>query len=95
MTLDRIDNDGDYSPENCRWATASDQNSNRDDNRLITYEGKTLTITQWAAELGVSPRLLDGRTRYGWSVKDTLTVPSGGRRGQSVGSGKKAGRTGA
>jgi hypothetical protein len=53
MTLDRIDNDKGYSPENCRWATKQQQVRNTRSNVRITYEGRTQTMTEWAEELGI------------------------------------------
>ena len=52
-TLDRIDNQKDYSPENCRWATMKQQQNNKRTNRFITLEGVTKTVTEWAETLGI------------------------------------------
>lgn len=73
-TLDRIDNDGDYSPENCRWADVSTQSINRSTNRVISFRGKTQRITQWADELGVNVSILCKRFSRGWSVEEVLTT---------------------
>jgi len=53
MTLDRKDNDEDYSPNNCRWATWVEQNNNRTVNRLLTINGETKTVAQWVPLLGM------------------------------------------
>ena len=84
-TLDRIDNDGDYEPTNCRWASVVAQNENRINNRPLTFEGRTLCVTAWARELGVKPALLFSRIRDGWSTEDALTKPSQGYRGRPAG----------
>ena len=75
-TLDRIDNGGPYAPHNCRWATRAEQNRNSRRNRLIAFNGITLTITDWAQRLGFDGQLIRTRLdRCGWSVERALTTP--------------------
>lgn len=78
-SLDRIDNEKGYSPENCRWATARQQNRNTTRNRRVTFEGRTLCVTEWAAELGMPPKTLALRFARGWSPERALTTPVGYR----------------
>lgn len=61
MTLDRIDPNGDYCPENCRWATPFQQSRNRRNSRMLTHKGMTLTVTEWARALGISTSAMVGR----------------------------------
>lgn len=61
LTLDRIDVNKGYSPENCRWVSMEVQQNNKRNNRLITYKGKTQTIAQWSREVGIPFKTIQGR----------------------------------
>lgn len=72
LTIDRIDNDKGYSPDNCRWADKETQDSNKRTNRYITYKGVTKTATQWAKVLGVHPESILSRMRKNLPKEDVL-----------------------
>jgi hypothetical protein len=74
-TLERVDNDGHYELGNVRWATREDQQNNRRANQYITFKGKTLNITQWAQELGVSRSTLYNRIARGWCDDRVVSEP--------------------
>lgn len=75
MTLDRIDNDGPYCPENCRFVTWEEQHTRKSSSVYFEYNGKKLTIAQWSREIGISWNTLDGRIRRGWSTEKALNTP--------------------
>ncbi len=75
LTLDRIDTDKGYEPGNCRWATYQEQNRNKTNGTRLTFNGETLSVTNWAERLGVDRATLFSRIQLGWSVEDTLTKP--------------------
>lgn len=76
LTLERIDNNGGYSRENCRWATRQEQGQNKRNNVFIFHLGHTKTLTQWAREYGISDNLLRTRFVYGgWTIERALNTP--------------------
>lgn len=74
--IERINNNGNYSKENCKWATHIEQARNRRSTHFLTYKGKTLTCTEWARKLGGEDHLVLSRiNNYGWSIKKSVTTP--------------------
>lgn len=75
LTIDRIDVNGNYCPENCRWVEFKEQMNNTRRNRFLTFKGETKTVAQWSEELSIKPATLYTRLNKGWSVEKTLTTP--------------------
>lgn len=71
-TIERIDNDAGYSPENCRWATRKEQARNMRRNRRLEIDGRVLCISEWAEVVGVKPYVISWRLRKNWTDREAV-----------------------
>lgn len=75
LTIDRINVNGDYSPENCRWVNMQVQSNNRRNNHLIEINGEIKTLREWSDVFGISQHTVQCRIQRGWETTTALTTP--------------------
>src|SRR3990167_3975669 len=75
LTIERIDNNGNYCKENCKWATRAEQARNARRTRLITFQNQTLCLVDWAKKIGIKRATLSNRLNlYNWPIEKALTI---------------------
>lgn len=79
-SLDRIDNNGNYEPSNVRWADSKTQQRNKANNRLVEYQGETMTLIEASEKSGIGYGTLQRRIRLGWAAEDLFKPVKGGRK---------------
>ena len=80
-SIERKDSLKGYEPGNCIWATAQEQANNRSTNHLLTFNGESMTLSQWSSRTGIKEHTIGARiNRYGWTVEAALSTPTQGQQ---------------
>ena len=74
-SIERIDVNKGYEPNNCKWIQMAEQAKNKRSNVTLSLHGRSMILADWAKETGISEATISARIRYGWSVEDALTKP--------------------
>lgn len=80
-TIDRINVNGNYEPSNCRWVAMKIQNLNKRNNKILSLNGESHTISEWEKITGIGNHLIAKRLKLGWSIEKTLTTPIKTKKG--------------
>lgn len=75
LTIDRIDNNGNYEPSNCRWISEFEQQQNRTNTHIVNYNGQKFTLSQLAREYKIKPNVLERRIKSGWDIEKAIFEP--------------------
>lgn len=79
-SIERIENDKGYSPDNCKWATRIEQANNTRVNRFVEYKGQTKTLSEWCRELNLNYDMVEGRlNKWKWNIIDAFEIPRYGK----------------
>lgn len=89
LTIDRINVNGDYCPENCRWISPLEQSKNKSNSINIEINGETKILSDWAREYGIGKDTVRHRIKCGWDIIDALTIPPNGNRIKVKGKGEE------
>lgn len=86
LQLDRIDNNGNYGPDNCRWVDRKTNCRNRSNGHMITFNGETKTLAEWEELTGIHRKTIEKRIANGWQLKNALSVvPACANRWKNLG----------